>query len=154
MSGLGAPGAFSDRPPKADSSIGKFGGAGGAPCAEVDTGPSGAADRLYFSSARKTGERVSSKPPAGAEPQFPKRLSNDSAGVAGGVPLAGEELQFPKRRSNETGPSSADDEPHFPKRLSKNSRRSGARTSRGTSLGNSGEYQSSFSHALASMAIF
>ena len=45
-SGLGAPGAFSDRSPKADSSIGKFGAAAGAPCVEVGTEPSGAADLL------------------------------------------------------------------------------------------------------------
>jgi hypothetical protein len=45
-------------------------------------GPSGASDLLYFSSARKTGERVSLKPFAGTEPQFPKRLSNHSAGGA------------------------------------------------------------------------
>jgi hypothetical protein len=51
-----------------------------APCAgaEVDAEPSGPADPLYFSSARKTGDRVLPKRPAGAVPQFPKRLSKDS----------------------------------------------------------------------------
>jgi len=75
-----------------------------APCAgaEAEAEPSGAADPLYFSSARKTGDRVLPKRPAGAVPQFPKRLSNDSgrSGATGGAVLAGAEPQFPKRPSN------------------------------------------------------
>ena len=73
-----------------------------APCTGAEAVPSGIVDSLYFSSARKTGERVSPKPPAGTVPQFPKRLSNDSgrSDVTDGAVLAEAEPQFPKRSSN------------------------------------------------------
>ena len=80
---------FPKKSPAGECTASSWNAGVGVPCAEVGAGPSGAADRRYFSSSRKTGERVLLAGHCGAARLSPKRPSNEFRRLGAGNPWVG-----------------------------------------------------------------